>query len=103
MTYSGRHDLRMTLDQEGNVLFRYLEDGQEGKEPAKGRLRFAEDHLEGNISVRVPTADAGRAPHLTSVHLRLRPGILSGFAAAQAISERYNLPSYLRLKKVGAP
>jgi hypothetical protein len=103
VTYSGKHALRITLDQEGYVLFRYLEGGREETAPAKGRLRFEEDHLEGNISVRIPTEDAARAPHFTSVYLRLRPGLLSGFAAAQALSGRYSLPSYLRLEKAGGP
>ncbi len=65
-----------------------------------GFVGFHDGILKGPFFGTIPTDDARRSPHVVFLRLRLRDGVMYGYAAAAAMDRTFILPNWMELKKV---
>jgi CubicO group peptidase (beta-lactamase class C family) len=65
------------------------------------QVSWTGDRLLGRMTGRIPTADAGRHPHVIGLDLRMRDGKLTGQAVAQTTDQPvyFALASYVELRR----
>jgi len=89
--------LMMEVEKDGDVKIRIA--GQ--LQTLLNQVSWSGDRLTGRFAGRIPTADAGRHPHVIGLDLRMRDGKLTGQAVAQTTDQPvyFALASYVELRR----